>query len=512
MANPWDNDPIVTADAPPWAKDPVVSGDTTFAPGEGPGYAEDIAKSAAPSAVRMVTGVAGLPGTVGGGSSGGLIGQLVRGGLRMAGAPNIPSEADAPAAQAKALGGPDIAAPSSQALNSTVEQATGPLYEAQTYPGKITSGIIENAPAALFPGGAGARLAQAAVPAVASATVDQLGGGPLAQAAAALAGGIGVTKTQKALAARAARQAAPDAAALDAVATPNYQQLTATGNTIPVQPSIPKTKTTPAIVGDGERMADDIGAMLHPLKLREANAKRTYGQLDKLKEAKDLNDISIARDILRDTQHGITDNVLTKIPGQDKRAAKLAKEALDAEMEKLSPGWVAKNAETDSNWAAKARLDKLDEYDEAGKNLTAFNKNMNRTKGFTKEELAAITKAGTGGKLGTVLDKVGAAANPLHGGLSSLVHAATAFGTGGASIPWQIAAAFGGVGADLGVKALKSKALKDANALLGQRSHLGQQQITAPVQPLSFFKGAGYAAPGILADPMQRQALFGQDY
>ena len=191
---------------------------------------------------------------------------------------------------------------------------------------------------------------------------------------------------------------------------------------------------------------------------------------------------------------------------------------LDQQMENMSPGWVAKNAEADSNWAAKLRIKKLEDYNETDKALASYDKNAKRAKGYTKEELALIKRAGTGGTLGTVLNTFGAALNPAHGGLAPLitagVHLPTAIMTGGASIPFQLAGMAAGYGADLGAKALRNKAYNQAMEQLGSRSTLGrmhqlEQQITTPVQPLSVFRGAGYAAPGILADPSQRQLLLG---
>ena len=156
------------------------------APAE-PSVAGDVAAAAAIGVPKGIMGLAGSPGDV---SS--LIGRGVNALGNYATGKNE-SYQDFVAKRARALGGADIAAPSSAAIRSGVEGLTGPLYEPKTLPGKYAQTVAEMAPAALAgPGGVARRLMQGAViPGVTSEAAGQLTEGTPAEPYARIAGAVG---------------------------------------------------------------------------------------------------------------------------------------------------------------------------------------------------------------------------------------------------------------------------------------------------------------------------------
>jgi hypothetical protein len=290
------------------------------------------------------------------------------------------------------------------------------------------------------------------------------------------------SKTAQALAQRAAnkaRTAAPTVSELKSASTPIYEDLTTTGN----QVVLPQ--------GIGAQMADDIGVVLHPQAMRPASSPRTYNQLSDLKKAADLNDVAIVRDHLRDTANGIAENKLIRVTGKDSNAARQSMQMLDRQMEQLSPGWTAKMAEADSNWAAAKRIQTVEKEAKKGQKgrLGSFDSNELRAKGYTKEEIDAIKRAHTGGAAGTVLNAVGTVLNPAHGGLGPLAmamtHVPAAAATGGTSLLASAAGVPVGMAADAAAAFLRQRAFNQAVSKLGERSALAKQRrITAPPQPL----------------------------
>ncbi len=492
-AFPWENDPIVSSNAP-WANDPEVAAETATPPNDA-SVPLDVAKQVG---TGLVTGTEAIP------AAPARLADLAGQGLEWLGDKVGFSGAFSPEAQKQQA---DLKALIAQ---NRGEGIANYLPKPETTAGKYARTAAEFVPSALaMPGNLAANATFGAASGLGSEAGGQLTEGtaaePYARLGGALVGGaLAPTKTAQALAARAERsgKALPEinAEALRGAASPVYKAQTALANEV----TVPN--------GAGEQMAADIATELHPLKLRSENAERTYRQLNKLGDAKDLNDISIVRDKLRDTKYGISNETLVKVGGQDSEAAGLAMRALDKEMDALSPGWVAKNAEADANWAAAKRVKTVEDYAEEGKKFASFDKKQSRKKGFTKTELALIKRAETGGPLGTVLNTFGATLNPAHSGLaaamSAATHIPTAILTGGASVPFQIAGAVTGAAADAGARALRNRAYNQMINKLGARSPLAQQ-VLPPVQPLSAFRHGSYAAP-LLADPSyQRQLLLG---
>ncbi len=260
----------------------------------------------------------------------------------------------------------------------------------------------------------------------------------------------------------AAKALAPEE--LRAASRPVFKELTEAGNKIAV---------------NGEDIAKGITADLDPLALRQANARRTYQELRGLGKAEDLNDVAIARDKLRDVANGISENRLIRVTGNDSTAARRAMHGLDTEIEKASPGWTAKMAEADANWAAARRMETVQKEAEKGR-LGSFGSNESRAKGFTKEEIAAVRRAHQGGLTGTLLNSIGAL-SPFHGGLSGAIGTAiqlpAAIATKGLSLLGAIPA---GITADIAAKGFRDRALRQALEKISARSPLANSLARNP--------------------------------
>lgn len=89
--------------------------------------------------------------------------------------------------------------PNQQALPQAVSSATGGTYQPQTPPGQLAQTIAENAPNALFPGGAGARVARVLASAIPSELAGQATKGTKYEGAARLAASLGGTLGQGAV-------------------------------------------------------------------------------------------------------------------------------------------------------------------------------------------------------------------------------------------------------------------------------------------------------------------------
>jgi len=252
---------------------------------------------------------------------------------------------------------------------------------------------------------------------------------------------------------------------LKGAARPIYEQAARVGNTIAV---------------NAEDISKGIAADLHEASLRQANAPRTYRELTRLSGAEDLNDVAIARDKMCDIANGISENRLIKVSGNDSTAARQAMNALDEQIDQLSPGWVSAMKEADANWAAAKRAELVAK--EAEKNrLGSFGNNEGRVKGFTPEEIAAAKRANQGGALGAALNAVGATLNPFHGGklegaIRGAAHAGAAFASGGTSLIPSIAGIPVGMAADVAARALRQRALNQATQRILARSPLAQQR------------------------------------
>jgi hypothetical protein len=278
---------------------------------------------------------------------------------------------------------------------------------------------------------------------------------PIARGVGAVTGGLAGAKTG------AGRIAANvTAEELKAAARPTFEEAARIGNTIAVP---------------GEDIAKSIGSDLHEAALRQSNAPRTYRELTRLSGAEDLNDVAIARDKMRDIANGISDNRLIRVSGSDSTAARNAMNALDAQIEQLSPGWVPTMKEADANWAAAKRAETIAK--EAEKNrLGSFGNNESRAKGFTPAEIAAVKRAHQGGTLRAGLNAIGGGLNPFHGGLTGAIaaaaHAPAAYFSGGTSLLGIPA----GMLSDAAAAALRRRALDQATQQVLARSPLAQSR------------------------------------
>lgn len=163
-------------------------------PAAKPGVVEDVAKSAGIGAVQGAMGMAGAPIEV--------LHQAARFGANLGNAARqkLGFAPNDPAAMAEL----DKPVPGSATFNqAAAEGVTGPFYKPQTVAGEYARTAGEFAPGAVVgPGGAIARAAQVAVPALVSETAGQVtrkiapGMEPYARAGGAIVGGVGTAMTQ----------------------------------------------------------------------------------------------------------------------------------------------------------------------------------------------------------------------------------------------------------------------------------------------------------------------------
>jgi hypothetical protein len=137
--------------------------------------AGDVGGGLVTGAVKGVTGFLGMPGLMQQGSAA-LGGKLMD-------ALGLPGAAET------VRGLPFL--PTPETLNSGVERVTGPLYKPQTMPGQFSQTIAEFAPgAAIGPGGAVRKIAEAVVPGAVSETAGQATKGTAAEPYARLMGAL----------------------------------------------------------------------------------------------------------------------------------------------------------------------------------------------------------------------------------------------------------------------------------------------------------------------------------
>lgn len=167
MANPWDNDPIVSpasggAAAMPWESDPIV----TPAQAEKPSLAADVAKSAGSGAVRGVTGLLGAAADVGTALGAARDRYLTNPILRKMGLPETDPDGYNPASVV-----------GSQSINRAIDATTGaPVtsYKPQTLAGEYARTVGEFLPGLATPGGVAAKVVGGVLaPAIATETVGQ---------------------------------------------------------------------------------------------------------------------------------------------------------------------------------------------------------------------------------------------------------------------------------------------------------------------------------------------------
>lgn len=212
MAEWWEAAPIAAPDNGAWWKDAPI-----YKPKK-PGVVEDVARTLPAATVRSAAGAAGTPA--------GVMDMVdtawqwaVSKGLQATGV-WTPEQAEAARKPIPGLEDGHFRGifPRAKVFTEATEKAVGePLYKPQTTTGEYVGTAVEMAPAALFPGTAAQRVAQVAVPAVASETAGQAARriAPSAETGArvigALGGGLGAAAAQTPRTARALiREAAPN--------------------------------------------------------------------------------------------------------------------------------------------------------------------------------------------------------------------------------------------------------------------------------------------------------------
>ena len=187
MANPWDNDPIITpapatAGAMPWEADPIVKPAAPAQPSTWDrvkSTAADVAQSAVSGVNKGAIGLLGLPGDIAQGI--GNVSDYV--------AEKVTGERPQRAGSGRSIG--EILG--SQNLRKQYEALTGPLYEPQTTAGRFAQTVGEFLPAS---GGGLANAAKfAVIPGVASEAAGQATEGTgfegAARAVTAVGAGLG---------------------------------------------------------------------------------------------------------------------------------------------------------------------------------------------------------------------------------------------------------------------------------------------------------------------------------
>ena len=181
-----------------------------MASAEGPGYAEDIAKS---GGIGLVKGAIAMPGAFGDAAA--MNERLASGMAGYLGAPEWLQTAAGKAG--RYLMGPLGNLPTTDFIQKTVENQTGKFYEPKTVPGQYAETIGEFAPSSLLgPGSVGRKAAMTVVPAVASETAGLLSdNNPYAKTGAAVVGSV-LAAGRGGAAAKAMREAAPSMEAVKA--------------------------------------------------------------------------------------------------------------------------------------------------------------------------------------------------------------------------------------------------------------------------------------------------------
>jgi hypothetical protein len=179
------------------------------------GLRASASETTAPKPSGVVDSIRALPGGLAKGAAGVLgaprdVGDLLDAGVRWAGNKISPGAGDK-AAEFNSQPGlgtaiTGIKLPGSKPINDFVSKPFGGYYKPQTTPGKYAETIASFAPNALVPGGAAARVANVAIPAIGSEAAGQATEGtklePMARAAGALGGGLLSGGVQGALAHR----------------------------------------------------------------------------------------------------------------------------------------------------------------------------------------------------------------------------------------------------------------------------------------------------------------------
>jgi len=239
--------------------------------------------------------------------------------------PNIPSQAPT-TEQAR------------QAIQQQYYGGAAP-YEPQNTLERYAQAVGQTAPNALLPGGAITRAANVILPATAAQTTAELGGGPLAQAAAGLAGGIGAGKLGQIAEHAATMQAStmPTLAKLEEEKNAIYQVVDNAGATMPIAKA------------DFDQFASQLKSSANAKQVRPANAAGVYEEINKLPQnGGDVADLLNLRAGLR------------SLGGRDGVQAQKVLPQVEAEIESYLPGTIKQLDTADANYNKLSTASMLD--------------------------------------------------------------------------------------------------------------------------------------------------------
>ena len=509
----------------------ALHGSATAAP---IGVGEDVAKSAGTGLIKGALGIAGMvpdiSATAHSAANKYLFDPLLNATIGKPSNPEVERTVD----PNKAFG--------SEGLQKGLEAAIGPLHAPQTVAGEYAQTAGEFAPAALG-GGEGLLsklLTRVAAPAAASETAGQLTKGteaePYARIAGAVAGG-GLASTL----AHAPEMAAPTVDELKNAARAQYNH-----------PDVKNVQINPDaadflhhwIQNDLENGAN--------AGFRAANEPKTFSAISELSNPNQsmgrsvgspvsIDDIQSVRKVLgriadtRDATGNLTSDAAAAqraighvntflenlrqpdlLQGNASRASQILQEA--------GQNWgAAKRAEEVATRAENARIQAASTY--GGGNINnalrqalrpLVRNDFQKARGFNPEEQQALERAVTGNYLGNTARQVGKLGPDT--GLKGLEHLMMAFKTGGASIPFSVAA----LGAKLGGDASTRRAIGRLDTMLRERSPLHRENlanvnsptIQSQVTPGVTLPNPNYvpriAAPGALPSSLVAAMLSGQ--
>jgi len=391
--------------------------------------------------------------------------------------------------------------PTSATLRGAAEKVTGPLYEAQTTPGRYAGAATEsltNPISYLGPGSVPLKLATAATSGLTGQAGEDVAGKPGAIVGSVL-GGAGANRV---LGPRAIEAATPKAAELKAAAQQGTEsQFGGYQGALTSGLELDPTKVAPVAYGIEQRL-NAKGFTGGP----NGTAKGTLGDIQSLQQPPANSTITAANlDTLRTTLGRRASETTTNAAGvtrptQDALAARDALNDLRSYTENIPASHIVagdaraySNAinEANANYAAAMRTKSAEDrifratrnY-ESRPNVTygsqlknQFRGQVNypeRTPGFTQAEREQLYKVNAAG--GKVVDLLGSRSIP-----AMTVHGLAGLGTLGLSVPFSVAANYGS--RKLG-SALTSRQADKLAEMLAQRSPLYQsRELAAAATP-----------------------------
>lgn len=473
---------------------------------EPPGVLSDAAQSLGIGAVKGGIGLAGMGGDVRDLASTG-VGKIAG---MFGGNPENVAAMTGQALRHAPIIGPALSGPASADIQKGIEGVTGEFYKPKTTVGEGAQTVGEFLPAALVgPGGLARRvLTQVAAPALASETAGQIAKSttpeaePYARVGGALVGG-GLASVR-----RATEAAVPSLEGIKDAAQAGYKH-----------PVVESLEIKPASVQTaGVRIIQE----LHNAGFRRNNVGQTFGALDELMAptgaAAKVADIdSVSKNL------GVLSKEVNTIgkPTTEATAAGIAKRKVDDYLANIkAPDVISGDAaaastilkEARSNWAAymkgsdvDARLTRAERQaakSGSGSNIdnavrqkiSAILDVPSRTVGFTPAEIDQMEKIvrGTwGSNVARKLGKLG-----VDGGLSLLLHSASAYGTGGGTIPIAVA---GTLMRKLG-EAITQRNAEKLQRMIAARSPLAAK-IPQPIPAPSLSPPVSAGMSGLLGAP-----------